>query len=619
MSISTKVKFPISLKLVLIFSLLVVAVLGVTTYMISTLVRTDERIKAEENNHTINGRTAVAVQDTFNNVSSNTKSYFDALRIFSSQKNRTVEEKTKYANSLFQNYCIRNPSAVFIYSSKTELRINPSFQEKYEDIDKNIRTYIKENRKLLEAESKIVVKNTSREFGFPALCILIPYETTDGKIYIFSCLSSERLAENMSTGSYNTSLLINPEGDLLVHSDYEKMKEGGNLSKEKVFESILNSKAENSQILAADENGENNFYAFHKIEFADLVVVTLESEKTVFEAINKTTYRIILFSLAVFFLAIIIIRFFSKGITKPIGTLVEASHEIESGNFIIDMQPKTHDEIGVLTSSFVQMGKGLSERERLKNTFSKFTNKAIAEKAMKGELALGGENRTATIFFSDIRSFTAISEKLKPQEVVEFLNAYMTRMVDCINRNGGVVDKFIGDAIMAVWGAPESTGTPTDDAIKCVNTALMMRDSLMEFNRDRGDEKHPILKIGCGINTGDVVAGQIGSSERMEYTVIGDAVNFASRTESLNKPFATDILITEDTYNLVKDKFIVQEMQPVRVKGKSQPVRIYAVINAVGKTYPATLDDVRKELHIIVNETNKVDVNAEEKKYSFDV
>jgi adenylate cyclase len=267
------------------------------------------------------------------------------------------------------------------------------------------------------------------------------------------------------------------------------------------------------------------------------------------------------------------------------------------------------------------MGRGLVERERLKNTFGKFINKDIAEKALKGELGLGGETRQTTVFFSDIRSFTEISEKLEPREVVEFLNDYMTVMVGCVNKTGGVVDKFIGDAVMAVWGAPVSAGSPARDALNCVRAALMMRKALQEFNRDRGSEKKPIIKIGCGMNTGEVVAGQIGSSERMEYTVIGDTVNLASRTEALNKPLGTDILITENTWNLISDYIISEEMPSVRVKGKQKPVRMFAVINlkvskpGVEQPPPLNLDQLRKILGIKAPDLGNLNLDVEEIKY----
>lgn len=313
--------------------------------------------------------------------------------------------------------------------------------------------------------------------------------------------------------------------------------------------------------------------------------------------------------------AVLIVFFFGKTITTPIIRLVEATKKIKEGQYRVNITPSTKDEIGELTSSFIEMGMGLEEKEKIKSAFGKFVNKEIAEQVLKGEIKLGGERKIATVFFSDIRSFTSISEKLEPEEVVEFLNLYMTRMVDCVNKTGGVVDKYIGDAIMAVWGAPVSKGNDTENAI---NGALMMRKELMEFNKGRGGDKKPVIRIGCGINTGTVLAGQIGSEERMEYTVIGDTVNLASRIESLNKPFVTDILVSEDTYNLIKDIFKTEAMQKIKVKGKSEPQRIYAVLGRLDDpASPKTVEELRKIAGIQAQESNKrkEDIEEEEVKH----
>lgn len=601
---SQKVRYPIGLKLILLFSLLVIAVLGFSTAMVSTLVRQDEQIKAEETNHTINSRTAISVQDTFLNIKNNVISILNYAN--ASNVNENFE-------SLFSEFFENNDDLIFIHSSKTGLLFNPSFLINRPDATDKIQSFMKNSIiKNSDLKKGSLLKNISDVIGLPSLCM--HFAETNNEITTVGMLTTS-LTETMSTGSFNTTFLINMNGDLLVHPDFEKVKSKENIAKLDIVKYVADAQIDNGQSVFANENGEKTFYAFHKLDFADLVVVTSEAQSLVFEELNRTTYRSVLISLAILFLSIIIIRFFSKKLTSPIHTLVEASRRIESGEFILDIKPASRDEVGLLTSSFVQMGTGLAERERLRTSFSKFTNKTIAEKAMKGELTLGGENRTATIFFSDIRSFTAISEKLEPAEVVEFLNAYMTKMVECVNKYNGVVDKYIGDAIMAVWGAPESAGTPADDAWNCVRAALMMRKVLYEFNKDRGTEKKPILKIGCGINTGEVVAGQIGSVERMEYTVIGDAVNFASRTEALNKPFATDILITENTYNLIKEKIIVEEMPSVTVKGKEKSVKMFAVINVVGASHPVNITELRTILKVQAPDLAKVNTNEEEKKY----
>jgi adenylate cyclase len=194
-------------------------------------------------------------------------------------------------------------------------------------------------------------------------------------------------------------------------------------------------------------------------------------------------------------------------------------------------------------------------------------------------------------------------------------------MIDCVEKTNGVVDKFIGDAVMAHWGTAYSAGSPRKDAFNCVKAALMMRKELFFLNRSRimGDPANPLIRIGCGINSGIVTAGQLGSDMRMEYTVIGDPVNLASRIEALTKPLGADILISEDTWNLVGDRFICEEMPSVTVKGKAKPVRIFAVVNFTGEAKgPQTLDAVRMLLGIEPPEIENVDVNADEKKYKID-
>ena len=369
------------------------------------------------------------------------------------------------------------------------------------------------------------------------------------------------------------------------------------------------------QIRYRDAQGVQNLGAFRKLTIGQVSVATSRPLNMVYEAAFAVARQNVYLGGVVLLFSILAVWFFSRSMTRPVMNLVAASRKIEAGEFEIDLVPSTRDELGLLTESFVEMGKGLAERERVKETFGKFVNRDIAERALKGSLELGGTRKTATIFFSDIRSFTAISENLAPEAVVEFLNGYMTRMVECIETTGGVVDKFIGDAIMAVWGAPVSKGSPRDDALQAVFAAFMMRESLIEFNKDRGGPDKPVIRIGCGINTGPCLAGQIGSLQRMEYTVIGDAVNLASRIEALNKPFGTDILVSEYTYELVKDAVVAKKMPAIKVKGKTGELFIYGLINLkTAETGPRTLSDVRKLLGIPKPEAN-VDVDKEEKKY----
>lgn len=598
-----KIKYPISLKQILLFSFLIILVLGVSTSLVSTLIRADDRIKAEENNLALNSRTAQTVETAFENIKSNTYFLFEAFYAVNDSK-----QKAALAQSFFRS----NQDVLFVSSEETGLLFNPS----YEQFSQAVKDFLEtpELKNVINSTSsqtnhKTACFNSEKIFDTPSVVFVYKYGPSNRLHTGIVGLDVQFLTELMSTGSNNASLLADSNAHILINPDYGSKKvlsEG--------IEVIIKELLENPSETNTQRVVDGVFTAVHQIK-DDLFAITTISERSVYAVINRTTYRIILFSLAVLFIAIILIRIFSNGITNPIKELVGAAGQIEKGEFELSIKPRTRDEIGLLTESFVQMGKGLSEREKLMVSFSKFTNKTIAQKAASGELTLGGENRNATIFFSDIRSFTAMSEKMQPNEVVEFLNVYMTKMVDCINKTGGVVDKYIGDAIMAVWGAPESSGSPASDALNAVTAALMMRVELFKFNKERAAAGLPPVKIGCGINSGPVVAGQIGSEERMEYTVIGDAVNLASRTEALNKPFATDVLITENTYNLIKDKIVVQEMPGVHVKGKTDAIKMFAVINLAGRGKPETIDDVRKIIGATAPDLAKVNTDDEEKKY----
>ena len=352
----------------------------------------------------------------------------------------------------------------------------------------------------------------------------------------------------------------------------------------------------NGQLRYRDQAGQEYLAAFRRIAYGNIGVIANAPASKAFEAVGAIQRRNLLILGAILSLAALLTYFFSRTISDPVQMLMDAAILVERGHFDLDIQATTRDELGALSSSFVKMGHGLAEREKIKDAFGRFVNKSVAEMATKGEIKLGGERKQATIFFSDIRSFTAISESMQPEQVVEFLNQYLTRMVGCVSRGGGVVDKYIGDAIMAVWGVPVSTG---DDPTAAVDASLAMRASLMEFNRNRGTADKPIIRIGCGMNTGPVVAGQIGSNERMEYTVIGDTVNLASRIESLNKAFGTDILVSEYTMAQLGDRYRSAIMPMIAVKGKAEPLHVHAILGrAEDPAAPRTLTELRRLLGI---------------------
>jgi adenylate cyclase len=226
---------------------------------------------------------------------------------------------------------------------------------------------------------------------------------------------------------------------------------------------------------------------------------------------------------------------------------------------------------------FMLVIEDISNEKRLKSTMSRYMDPSIADQLVaSGSDILGGKSVVCTTLFSDVRGFTTLTEQLGAQGTVSLLNEYFTIMVDCIQREAGMLDKFIGDAIMAVFGIPVNHN---DDEDRAMRTAIAMIRELQQWNVKRADEGKMPLDIGIGLNTDVVVSGNIGSQKRMDFTIIGDGVNLAARLESACKQYGAHILISEFTYAKLKDTYRVREVDYVVVKGKTKPVAIYEVLD----------------------------------------
>lgn len=267
-------------------------------------------------------------------------------------------------------------------------------------------------------------------------------------------------------------------------------------------------------------------------------------------------------------------------VVKPIRILMGAMADVEKGTLTTQVNLNRQDEIGSLAHTYNFMVKGLREREKLKDAFNRYVSKQVYDKLQSGEITLTGEMRQATVLFSDIRSFTTLSEQLTPPEVVSMLNEYFNVMVEIVMKHEGFVNKFIGDALMAIYNIPLDQENPE---LKAVTTAIDMIHALNALNERRAARNLYPIHIGIGINTGPVVAGNIGHEQRLEYTVIGDAVNLAQRLESQTKVAAQHILISQSTYEPIAHLLNVTPLPPVKVKGKHDAVALYGVQGLVGQ------------------------------------
>jgi class 3 adenylate cyclase len=277
----------------------------------------------------------------------------------------------------------------------------------------------------------------------------------------------------------------------------------------------------------------------------------------------------------------------TRSLVRPVRQLLSGAKAIERGNMDIHIEVQSADEMASLARSFNHMAAGLRERETIRETFGKYVDPRIVKGLLDSNgVSIAGEKKQMTVFFSDIRGFSAICEQLTPAGVVRLLNHYLSVMSAPISEHHGVIDKYIGDAIMAFWGPPFTT--EDDHPVLACDAALKQAAGLGELQRMLPDvlglrKGLPALDFRTGIATGDVTAGSIGCEATKSYTVIGDTVNQAARLQAVNKAYGTRIIIAEATWRMVADGFEARELDFIRVPGKTEPIRAFELLGRKGQ------------------------------------
>jgi class 3 adenylate cyclase/HAMP domain-containing protein len=348
------------------------------------------------------------------------------------------------------------------------------------------------------------------------------------------------------------------------------------------------------------------FTSFYFTPFNWYILLT-EDEDSFYEDANKIRFQTGLVLVITSILGTVMLIFFSRHLTNPLKRVVDTMNGITSnGELSSRVEVEYNDETGKLASTFNLMISELEraytqikryafeavlagkKEQRIRQIFQKYVPKDLIDKFFASpESMLVGENRTLAILFSDIRSFTTISENMAPDDLVNSLNRYFSDQVDIIMNRNGIVDKYIGDAIMAFWGAPVKHD---DDALQAVLSGLDMIEAVKGFNENQKKLGKPEFHIGIGINYGTVTVGNIGSERKMDYTVIGDMVNLASRMEGLNNTYHSEILISETLHDALKKSgenaaspLFFRLLDTVAVKGKTKGVKIYTAKKALGE------------------------------------
>ena len=289
-------------------------------------------------------------------------------------------------------------------------------------------------------------------------------------------------------------------------------------------------------------------------------------------------------------LGLVLAALITRGLVRPVKDLVSGTQAVESGNLDFEVRVRSSDELGDLAGSFNRMVSQIKEKQAITDTFGKYVDPRIVKRLLEQKgVGLEGERRVMTVFFSDIEGFTTICEQLSPEGAVRFLNRYFTLASEPIRAASGIIDKYIGDAIMAFWGPPFTD--EREHALLACRAALAQLGKAEELKRILPDVTGlrrglPQLNVRVGLATGDVTVGNIGSDTTKGYTVIGDTVNLASRLEGANKFYGTRLLISDATRELAGEGIETREVDSLRVKGKTEPVRVHELLALKGALDP---------------------------------
>ncbi|MCB1146066.1 MAG: adenylate/guanylate cyclase domain-containing protein, partial [Leptospiraceae bacterium] len=284
-------------------------------------------------------------------------------------------------------------------------------------------------------------------------------------------------------------------------------------------------------------------------------------------------------------------------LTTPVVKLVDATKQIEAGDFQIEVKPASGDEIGILTNSFIKMGAGLEEREKVKQILGSMIDPTVVQEAMKDLAALKrGAERQITAFFSDVAGFSAISEKLTSVDLASVLNEYLSAMTLILKEHDGVLDKYIGDAIVGIWNAPIDVENHTMKAAEASVKMIARLAELREYWKSNNMyiKEAQEMDVRIGLNYGPAKTGFMGTDALASYTMMGDTVNLAARLEAAAKDYGVNILVADSVHEQIGNQLLLRKLDKVRVKGKNEPVTLYELIGKADDFAQGRVDAVHE-------------------------
>lgn len=576
-----KMRIPISIKLIVITVLLIIGV-TVPVTLKTTQITSGKLVEfQQDNNLALAMAKAKELNQLFNNIKDKVALNGRLMQSWKESENGGLNYKSEFESNFNLDSSFLGLEVIKI-DGESKISIGAAYKT---IIESKIKTYREKtpinDKDIRSGEGSMLILNSSFAGLEPIMTIVLPLiKNQSGSIthYGIADFTLSLIQKTVSDVGINLFFVTDKFGFLLGHRDEQKAISKLDFTHSEIVSfARATEMATGMKYLKASGDQKAVYTAFAKTSFGPIVYAQAEEEAIlqVTDNLRNTIIEIVGYFLSA---TLFLVFIFSMTLTSPLETLTDLVQLVSKGNFDVSANNKVKtlfsDEVKELAKAVDSMTEGLKERDKVKTLFSKFHGSSVTEDLMKKDVSIGGQTKEVIVFFSDIRGFTAFSEKRKPEEVVKMLNEYFAVMVKIINQNGGVVDKFIGDAIMAVWGVPKST---QKDAFNAVKACLDMRRALAELNELRMTRGESPIQIGMGLHSGTAISGTIGSDERMEYTIIGNTVNTGSRIESSTKAFGADLLISETVLEKVGEQFLTEYAGAAEVKGRSEPLKLHKV------------------------------------------
>ena len=587
-----ELKFPFGAKLALMVAFILLAAIWTITTLMAFMVSSEFVRTARESNFAFNNRAASGIEERFYQVRSEALALLD----LSAGMGENIPQLSQLRNIFFE----RNQYIAAIMLPGVQEILNRSFLINNEiPLDALGSWVIKETDAIEKAQSgEPVLKNVSPYVGINLLALFYPWQNTGLEEAVVVFFSPQNLSEITGSGP-STTLVVNGDGDILLHPDFNQVLAGRNISNSTLFEILWRAQNESVNI-SFSEDGNRYIGAGRQISIASAAVFSTMEYALINDQINAVTRRNILLSITVMFLTILATWYYSRTITAPVNKLISAAGLLETGQFELDLSPKSKDELGVLTERFINMGKGLSRWVEIQNLVGRYNSREITARVSKNELNLSGEYVRAVVLSVNLVSFTEISAELPASESLVLLNFFISKLSENVERTGGLIDKLLGTRIIAIWGVPSSSGDMFREVMNCLRSILAMRNVLWDLNTERESQGKPPLMMRCGVHTGEVLAGCIGTAAYYSYTVAGNIIDDTNKFGDLNRLTETDVIISEPVWELAGNKILAEEL--AIPKSEKCKVRLFGLVNFTPsqenekQRWPFTLNDVWESL-----------------------